>query len=108
MSLMKRYLENLSVELGYDGAITDEVMAIADRHIHPERVIDVEVATCVGCGNDFCYDAKELSSVPDLCKQCATIALEEGFSGYVHFVNAPSIPYYVNDRGEAIPLPEEE
>ena len=29
MSMMKRYLEDLSVKLGYDGEITDEVLAAA-------------------------------------------------------------------------------
>jgi len=37
MSLMKRYLENLSVEMGYGGVITAEVIAEAERRERETR-----------------------------------------------------------------------
>lgn len=124
MSMMKRWLEDLSVEMGFDGAITDEVMAEGARRMN-ENTEDfddsgvteegeaeaehgeVEVATCAGCSTDFCYTTSEHKTVPDLCKSCATVALEEGLTAYAGYVTSPDPPYYVSTFRTAVPFPTE-
>jgi hypothetical protein len=103
MSMMKRYLENISVEMGFGGAITDEVLAVStNRFSHAED--DIEVYECIGCGDEFCAPA---NMKHDLCKNCATIACEEGFTSYADFLVEPPVPFYVAVMGEAVPTPTE-
>lgn len=112
MSMTKRYLEQLSVQMGFGGEINDEVLtfgktAVDESYVAPSLMDTVEVATCVGCNNSFCYKPSELHSTPDLCRNCATIALEDGLSSYNEFLSTSAVSYYVSAFGTAIPFPTE-
>ena len=118
MGMMKRYLEDLSEQMGYEGEINDEVMAEAERTFDvgeprnelmlqhatelPVNLSAVEVVKCAGCGNDFCAPA---DGKHDLCKSCAVIACDAGCDSYADYVNEPNLPFYPATTGDAVPFP---
>lgn len=99
MSLMKRYLEEISERMGFEGEINEQVLGEAAERFekeHPGADIvdggtfdkeDVEVYHCVGCDRDFMAsptpDGKE---PPDLCPDCAIKACEMGDTDYLGYL----------------------
>ena len=113
MSMMKRYLEQLSVDMGFGGELNDEVFQAGERKMYREleagkelveetEMEEIVACTCVGCGATFCADKEQ-----DLCKGCASIACEAGCESYREYLNEPNTPFYVDATGVATPFPTE-